>query len=213
MMPQFVRTLTQPLRPPLRRLAQKYRIGRFGEREIMLRRQLESQPRRIVIGASGVCDPGWVATDYVEFDLLRPDSWERYVLPDSIDALLAEHVWERLTLDEGRRAAALCYRFLKRGGYIRVAVPDGCLPDPAYQDYIKVGGSRGGEIGGHQVVYTYRDLVRVFDSAGFTVRLLEYHDESGIFHRRDWRPEDGMIHRSGRFDERGHVSIILDAIK
>jgi predicted SAM-dependent methyltransferase len=63
------------------------------------------------------------------------------------------------------------------------------------------------------VVYTYRELVRVFESAGFTVGLLEYHDESGVFHRRDWRPEDGMIHRSERFDERGPVSIILDAVK
>jgi predicted SAM-dependent methyltransferase len=195
MIPQFVRAIKHPFR------------------EVTLRKQLKSRPLRVVIGASGVFEPGWVATNRGEFDLLRPESWHRYVEPDSIDVLLAEHVWEHLSMEEGTRAASLCYRFLKSGGYIRVAVPDGFFPDPAYQDYIKVGGSAGGQTGGHKVVYTYDQLARVFESAGFRTTLLEYHDASGVFHRHDWLPADGMIHRSERFDKRGPVSVILDALK
>src|SRR5262249_49155369 len=98
MITQFARTLTYPVRVRLRHLSRKYGLDpRFRQRETELRNQLEACPRRLVIGASGVFEPGWIGTDRGEFDLLRPDSWSRYVQPDSIDALLAEHVWEHLT--------------------------------------------------------------------------------------------------------------------
>jgi YD repeat-containing protein len=183
-------------------------------RDRSLRKRLLAQPRRVVIGASGVFEHGWIATDSHELNLLRPASWETYFEPASIDALLAEHVWEHLTLDEGESAAATCYRYLKPGGYIRVAVPDGLHPDPEYREYIKVDGvGGGGKIGGHKVVYTYLQLRKVFESAGFTTKLLEYHDEQGTAHTLDWDPAEGMIHRSRRFDPRGVISIILDATK
>lgn len=38
--------------------------------------------------------------------------------------MLAEHVWEHMTKEEGIMAAKHCYEFLQDGGYIRVAVPD-----------------------------------------------------------------------------------------
>jgi predicted SAM-dependent methyltransferase len=175
---------------------------------------MRARPCRIVLGASGVFESGWIPTDAHELDLLEPEAWRRYIKPNSIDALLAEHVWEHLTLAEGRIAATTCFRYLKNGGYIRVAVPDGFYPDPEFQEYIKVGGvAGGGEIGGHQIVYTYRELCGVFESAGFRTTLYEYHDERGTFHGREWDPAQGMIHRSKRFDPRGPISIILDATK
>jgi predicted SAM-dependent methyltransferase len=181
----------------------------------ILKEKLKYVPRRIVIGSSGVFQAGWVPTNAQQLNLVRRDTWTEYFTPDSIDAMLAEHVWEHLTLEEAKTAAATCYHFLKPGGYIRLAVPDGLFPDPEYQEYIKVGGEGGGgEIpGGHMVVYTYGLLREVFESAGFKTRLLEYSDESGGFHFEEWDPADGMIHRSKRFDERGPISIILDATK
>jgi predicted SAM-dependent methyltransferase len=179
-----------------------------------LRRSLRDEPRRIVIGASGIFEDGWVPTDRDELDLLRPESWERIVRPGSVDAFLAEHVWEHLTLEEGKVAAQACYRFLKPGGYVRVAVPDGLFPDPQFREYIKVGGEAGGgDGGGHKVVYTYDQLTDVFESVGFRAILLEYHDEAGRFHERDWNPAEGMVRRSKRFDPRGPISIVLDAVK
>jgi predicted SAM-dependent methyltransferase len=190
----------------LRRLARRVR-------EAKLKRALRAGPRRIVIGAGGLSDPGWVATDVSEFDLLRPESWEAYVSPASIDALLAEHVWEHLSFAEGRVAAATCYRFLKPGGRMRLAVPDGYFPDPAFQAYIGVSGVAGGEAGAHKVVYTYRSFPEVFEAAGFRTTLLEYHDEHGVFHHSAWDPAEGLIRRSRRFDPRGPISIVLDALK
>lgn len=178
-----------------------------------LRRKLRSRPLRIVIGASGVFEGGWIPTDADQIDLLNRQSWSR-LEPSSIDVLLAEHVWEHLTIEEGRLAAANCFHYLKPGGYIRAAVPDGLFPDREFQNYIRVGGPAGGNRDpGHKVVYTYSLLRDIFNSAGFSTTLLEYHDEAGAFHGSNWDPADGMIHRSKRFDSRGAISIVLDARK
>jgi predicted SAM-dependent methyltransferase len=183
-------------------------------RGLSLRHAIRRGPLRVVIGASGVFEPGWIPTNADQINLLRPDSWNSYFKPESIAALLAEHVWEHLTLEQGKIAAAICYRYLKPGGYLRIAVPDGLFPCEEYREYIKIGGvGGGGEVGGHKVVYTYRTLQETLESAGLTVNLLEYHDELGNLHFNEWLPQDGMIHRSKRFDSRGAVSIIADARK
>ena len=71
----------------------------------------------------------------------------------------------------------------------------------------------------HKIVYDYKTLVNVFESAGFEVTLLEYCDEQGDFHYREWDESKGKICRSYRFDSRnsknnlGMVSIIIDAVK
>jgi predicted SAM-dependent methyltransferase len=195
----------------LRRLVAGPRAAR---RERSLRARLKnSRAHRVVIGASGVFDSDWIPTDAQQLNLLRPDDWAKYFQPASIDALLAEHVWEHLSIEEGCTAASICYRYLRPGGYIRVAVPDGLHPDENYREYIKPGGVGGGEIGGHKVAYTFRQLQEVFESAGFETELLEYHDERGKPHVHPWDTAAGMIHRSVRFDPRGLVSIVLDANK
>lgn len=178
-----------------------------------LRQRLRATPRRIVIGASGVFEDGWIPTDAYQLDLVDRETWRRYLELASVDALLAEHVWEHLTLEEGRLGAQICYSYLRPGGYIRVAVPDGLHPDPEYREYIGIDGAAGGGIGGHKVVYTYKLLREVFEGAGFATRLLEYHDEAGQPHLSEWNPADGVIHRSSKHDPRGAVSIILDATK
>lgn len=43
---------------------------------------------------------------------------------DSVDAFLTEHVFEHLSYEEGVEAGENLYKFLKDGGYIRVAVLD-----------------------------------------------------------------------------------------
>lgn len=200
------RLLPDAMKSPLRSLRRTLR-GRG------LRRQLRTTPRRIVIGASGAFEDGWIPTDAHELNLVDGRTWSRYLEPASVDAFLAEHVWEHLSLEEGRVAAHLCHTYLKPGGYIRVAVPDGLHPDPEYREYIGVDGAGGGGIGGHKVAYTYRLLQDVFERAGFITKLLEYHDEAGQLHLCEWSSDDGMIRRSSKRDPRGAVSIVLDAIK
>lgn len=176
---------------------------------------------RIIIGAGEQRYPGWIATQKRDLDLLAPESWARQHRPGTIDALLCEHVWEHLNEMEGRAAAAICFRFLKPGGYLRVAVPDGNFPEPDYQRGIQVGGPGPVDhpAADHKIVYDYRRLADVFESAGFEVDVLEYCDESGRFHYNQWDPDDGTIYRSLLSDHRnrdgklGFVSLIMDARK
>ncbi|MCK4578524.1 MAG: methyltransferase domain-containing protein [Candidatus Marinimicrobia bacterium] len=173
---------------------------------------------KIMIGASGVRQAGWAESEQRFLDLLKPEMWKRYFKPGSIDAILAEHVWEHLSLDDGRDAANCCLKFLKPGGYLRVAVPDGLNPIPEYIEQVRPGGIGAGAQD-HKILYTYATFQRLFELAGFKVVLYEYFDEEGIFHYHEWDPDDGLIKRSKRFDQRNtggeiaYNSIILDAVK
>lgn len=186
----------------------RYRLKRLSKR----------RPLRIVVGASGVFDDGWIPTDIEYLNLLNQEHWEEYFSKDSIDAILAEHVWEHLTLNEGLVAARRCFQYLKPGGYLRVAVPDGFHPDPEYIEWVKVDGV-GPRADDHKVLYNFETLSGIFKRAGFEVELLEYFDSKGEFHYADWDVAGGTIHRSKRFDERNkngelkYTSIILDARK
>ncbi|MBN1438109.1 MAG: hypothetical protein JW929_01760 [Anaerolineales bacterium] len=182
-----------------------------------IRGALGRSPLRIVIGASATFDPGWIPTEIEALNILREEDWARFFEPGSIDAMLAEHVWEHLTAEEALRGAELCRRYLKPGGYLRIAVPDGCHPDPDYIRWVEPGGSGAGATD-HKVLYTHHSAKALFERAGFRVRLYEFFDEAGRFHCDEWSPADGMIHRSKRFDKRNrggklaYTSIILDAV-
>lgn len=142
----------------------------------------------------------------------------RYFQKDSVDRILGEHVWEHLTLEDGAVAAATCFTFLKKGGRLRVAVPDGFHPDENYIEFVKPGGLGAGA-DDHKVLYNYQTFSRIFEQAGFRVELLEYFDENGIFHAQNWDMSDGYIHRSIRYDSRNsdgkpvYTSLIIDAVK
>jgi predicted SAM-dependent methyltransferase len=178
----------------------------------------DSAQKRIVVGAGGFCAPGWVRTEMEFLNLLAPRDWDRLADPESLDAILAEHVWEHLDADEARVAARICHKYLRPGGYLRVAVPDGLHPDPGYIELVRVGGTGAGA-DDHKQLYRYDSFAAVFESAGFEVRHCEHFDESGRFDFRAWDPRDGMIWRSLRFDERNrdgnphYTSIVLDAVK
>jgi len=132
-----------------------------------------------------------------------------------------EHVWEHLDAAEATFAARICFEFLELRGFIRCAVPDALFPNKAYQRLVQVGGPGPADhpAASHKVVYTWRTLTRVFESAGFQVTLLEWWDEEGDFHSQPWDERDGFIYRSRRFDYRnqdgnlGFTSLIVDAVK
>jgi predicted SAM-dependent methyltransferase len=115
-------------------------------------------------------------------------------------------------------AARTCHQFLKVGGYLRVAVPDGLNPNPDYRDRVRIGGSGAGA-DDHRVLYDHRTLGALLTGAGFTVDLLEYFDADGNFHAKAWDPAAGLIRRSRAFDTRNadgklrYTSLIIDAFK
>ena len=170
------------------------------------------------MGSGGLIVPGWILTDMEQLDILRKEDWRTYFRTNSIRAILAEHVWEHLSTNEGIEAARLCFQYLRPGGRLRVAVPDGLHPDPVYVDAVKPGGTGPGAED-HKVLYSWRTLRAVFEKAGFETRAIEYFDEDGQFRAVEWDPGEGMIRRSSRFDDRNrdgqlrYTSIIIDAIK
>lgn len=178
----------------------------------------EQQEVKIVVGSAGIHDKGWIATSMTLLDLTKPEEWKKILPEKSVSAILAEHVWEHLDKKEARIATQTCYRFLKPGGYARIAVPDGNHPDPKYLEYVRPGGTGVGA-DDHKELYTNDKLAAVFSTAGFKVKSLEYFDQKGKFHFANWEPIDGKIHRSKRFDKRNkhgqlnYTSIIIDAVK
>lgn len=177
---------------------------------------------KLVIGA-GVYNnnPGWIHTQEEELNLLDVNTWNHRFDHHSISAILAEHVWEHLTYEEGIEAAKMCHKFLKPYGYIRCAVPDSFFPDKAYQNIVKVGGPgpQDHPAASHKIVHNYKTLKKMFETAGYKVKLLEYCDEEGKFHYNSWNGKDGVIFRSKKFDPRNQgdqlvfPSLIIDAIK
>ncbi|AWN24554.1 hypothetical protein DKM44_07805 [Deinococcus irradiatisoli] len=178
-------------------------------------------PLKVILGAGTQRWPGWIPTQREDLDLLSRRGFEVWFGERHADAFLCEHVWEHLSEEEGREAAGLCFDFLKPGGWLRCAVPDGHFPDPAYQRVVQVGGPGPADhpAADHKVLYTASRFRDVFEQAGFEVELLEYCDEVGRFHFHQWDVHSGPIYRSLLLDHRnreghlGFVSLILDARK
>jgi len=176
---------------------------------------------KVIIGAGRSVQDGWISTQETELNLLNRLDFDRMFSVEKPKALLAEHVWEHMTREEGVEAAKNCFAYLADGGYLRVAVPDGNFRNPWYQNMVKVGGNGDPNHPAytHKIVYDYRTFAQVFLEAGFEVELLEWCDEAGRFHFKYWNETDGRIGRSLRFDTRnrdgklGMVSVILDAKK
>ncbi len=102
---------------------------------------MEHQELKIVVGAGEYKNnPGWIHKQEQEVNLLDEETWSNRFKENTITAILAEHVWEHLTYQEGVEAARICYRYLRSNGYVRCAVPDGFFSNAAYQNMVKVGG-------------------------------------------------------------------------
>lgn len=186
--------------------------------DFRLKHLAKKSPLKVIVGAGRACQIGWIPTDIDQINLLETNSWDKFFSINSIDAILAEHVWEHLTEQEASIAAHNCFNYLKSHGYIRVAVPDGFKPSIDYINAVKPGGTGAGAED-HKVLYNYRTISKLFESAGFEIELLEYYDEEGKFHYKEWDPDKGLITRSSRYDERNqhgnlnYTSIIIDARK
>jgi predicted SAM-dependent methyltransferase/GT2 family glycosyltransferase len=173
---------------------------------------------KIIVGAGCTQYQGWVSTDRDILNLLNENDWRSYFHPEMLDAILAEHVWEHLTSQEAEIAVRFCLRYLRPGGHLRLAVPDGYHRDANYLDQVRPGGSGEGA-DDHKVLYNYRTLSELLQRVGYKVQLLEWFDEEGHFHHEDWDEADGFVSRSTRYDPRNRVnpteytSLIVDAIK
>ena len=186
-----------------------------------IRRQLSLIKRgkiKVSIGAGITKEEGWMFTDIHILDLTKMDDFKDFFLLSKASNMMAEHVWEHLNERDTELANKNCYKFLRRGGRLRIAVPDGFHPDPEYIEHVRPGGIGIGA-DDHKILYNYKTLAQCLENAGFQVDLLEYWDEQGEFHFKEWDKEDGFIRRSARYDPRNtdnqlnYTSLIIDGIK
>lgn len=186
---------------------------------------------KIIVGAGNTSQAGWHSLERNQLDIRDGAQWARLFRPNTLDAILSEHVLEHLTLREAHTAATNIYNYLKRGGYWRIAVPDGFNRNPSYQNWNHPLGN-GQKLMRwfvyapnepcHQVMYNYHGLTHLLSSVGFSVRLLEWCDERGQFHRSIWSQKQGEVRRSFGHPYLAKVmpwtgvyntSLIVDAIK
>lgn len=173
---------------------------------------------KVIVGSAATRQEGWISTDYPLLDLTDAQTFSALFDSGSVSNFLAEHVLEHLSPEDGAKACSNCFTYLKPGGRLRIAVPDGFHPDAHYIDQVKPGGSGPGA-DDHKILYNYRTLSSLLENAGYNVQLLEWFDELGNFRHVDWDARNGLVVRSTRFDPRNKVnhttytSLILDASK
>jgi predicted SAM-dependent methyltransferase len=175
---------------------------------------------KIIVGAQSTRQVGWNALQKYELDIRDERSWARMFSPNSLDAVLAEHVLEHLTFAEAAEAVRNCFEYLKPDGYFRIAVPDGFHPEPNYIAWVRPETGWNGD--DHKLLFNYQNLTGLLSNTGFFVRLLEWYDENGIFHKQRWSNSDGAVSRSantlwskflGIVVNAEYTSLIVDAFK
>ena len=91
----------------------------------------------IIIGAHTTDYKNWLPTNIESLNLLEISSFENLFGDKKASRFLAEHVFEHISYDDAILALRNCYKYLEKGGTIRIAVPDGFHPNPDYIDMVK----------------------------------------------------------------------------
>jgi predicted SAM-dependent methyltransferase/GT2 family glycosyltransferase len=201
----------------LSKLKASLRLQR-NKKDMVKNIRLRQQNIKIIIGSASTKYDGWISTNYPLLDLTNKKTFSDMISENSVSNFLAEHVWEHLTLDDGLEGFKNCFLFLKSGGALRIAVPDGFHTNTEYLAQVKPGGYGAGA-DDHKVLYNYKSLTQALEKIGYKVKLQEWFDENGVFHHEDWSHENGFIMRSTRYDARNssnpiaYTSLIVDAIK
>jgi predicted SAM-dependent methyltransferase len=175
--------------------------------------------KKVIVGSNTDEYEGWVATNYPHLDITSKFDWFVLGINGKIDNILAEHVWEHLTETDGLLAIKNCFKALKKGGRLRIAVPDGFHPNKEYINHVKVGGIGIGA-DDHKILYNYIILSSFLKKSGFSnIILVEYWNEHGEFKQENYSDDFGFIKRSFNHDKRNinsqpnYTSLIIDAIK
>lgn len=170
---------------------------------------------KLIVGSGGFSQKGFISSDIDWLDITNWWHWFRSFRPGSINKIVAEHVFEHLSKKQIITALGLINIFLKKGGFIRIAIPDKNRKDVKYVNSVKP------PVDGHKTYMNLDDIGSILIKAGFKVRALEYFNKKGRFVHRRWNDNDGIIRRSYKHDKqtvfkRGdlyYTSLIVDAVK
>ncbi len=194
------------------------KIFSFGRIKILLAIKRKKKIKiKIIIGSARTRYKSWIETNIYSVNLLKLKSLKTFFKENEIDYILAEHVFEHLTLEQGLKGLNNCHQFLKKGGHVRVAVPDGYFNNKDYLESVRPGGYGSGAHD-HKVLYNYKSIKKIVDTKKYNIHYLEYFDENGNFIENNWSTEEGFVQRSKRYDRRNkdglkYTSLILDIKK
>jgi len=163
----------------------------------------EADVIRLNIGCGGVQFDDWLNIDRDILDIRNKNEWDAFLGDRFVTHVLAEHVFEHLDFDDALVAFCNVQQFLVPGGSFRFAVPDGNHPSAYVRELTGVNGTDVGA-DDHKYFYTINDISNIEETCGLKANCLEYFDNDGIFHRKEYDEAKGYIFRSsnrytGRF--------------
>jgi len=127
----------------------------------------------LIIGAALTNQKGWFSTNEDWLDISKENHWKRlFNSKKRVKRVLAEHVFEHLSIDEMRNSLKLIFENMLNGGSLRIAVPDGNNPNPEYRKHCGINGI-GADASDHKQFLTYEFLSREVEKIGFKCTLIE----------------------------------------
>lgn len=160
---------------------------------------------------------GWINTDIInltsyaeqnQFKFLPVDSTKPLPFDsDTVDLIASSHMLEHLDINEGRSFLAECYRIMKKGAVMRIAVPDAqkliSLYNQGKLEYLDEMNLNAAStpcqtfklwsflIDGHKTTYDFDSMNYLGSSVGFSVALKSFNSghEQIIKEVADYLPE------------------------
>ena len=127
----------------------------------------------LILGAALTNQKGWFSTNEGWLDICKENHWKRlFNSKKRVKRVLAEHVFEHLTISEMRNSLKLIFENMVNGGSLRIAVPDGNNPNSEYRKYCGINGI-GADASDHKQFLTYEFLSREVEKIGFQCTLIE----------------------------------------
>ncbi len=152
----------------------------------------------LILGAALTKQKGWFSTNEEWFNIVQKTHWERlFNSKKRVKRVLAEHVFEHLTLDEMRKALNLIYKNMVYGGSLRIAVPDGNNPNQEYRNHCGINGI-GADASDHKQFITFELLSHEVEKIGFKFNLKEGYMQNNKLISEKINSELGTVMRSRR---------------
>ena len=151
---------------------------------------------KLIIGAALTSQKGWFSTNEEWLDVSNAEHWNRlFKRKCNLKCVMAEHVFEHLSVKEMDKAIKLIYQYLDNSGHLRIAVPDGNHPNQEYRLNTGINGI-GPDASDHKQFITYEFIKMILEKNGFTCQIKEGYLSDGNLVRRDLDYKFGFIMRS-----------------
>ena len=129
--------------------------------------------------------------------MLSNNDFKYYFKNKLIDNILLEHVIEHLEYEDFIKFMIIAKKYLRKGGIIRVAVPDANHPSKYVSILTGVNGTEPGA-DDHKFFYKISDFEKIADQLGYKINKLEFFDKNGQFITTNYNFSNGWISRCSR---------------